>query len=273
MYKIDKKYTDLDQFITLIKSFKGIDSALVKQASIDAVKALRQKKTDSKDPLLCRWYTALENSKIDWSVYDDDRYLAELWSCWVIYSKRYLNDIQAPNKVNGKSIVEDIGKINSILDLGCGFGYTTLILSKIFPKSVVYGTNIENTTQIQVAEDLLANTHCSVLTDIVQAPSRVDLVFASEYFEHLQEPILHLEKIICWLNPKYFLIANSFGASAIGHFIDYKVGNHTIDESEMSRLFNKKLRELGYEKIKTKLWNNRPAYWKRKDVINTGTLL
>jgi hypothetical protein len=33
---------------------------------------------------------------------------------------------------------------------------------------------------------------------------------------------------------------------------------------ETSKQFGAALRRLGYEKLTTYLWNNRPAYWQRK---------
>jgi len=36
-----------------------------------------------------------------------------------------------------------------------------------------------------------------------------------------------------------------------------------VDQSKISRVFNNKLRELGYNQVKTGLFNNKPTLWKR----------
>ena len=38
----------------------------------------------------------------------------------------------------------------------------------------------------------------------------------------------------------------------------------TFTGREISKLFNSTLKENGYTKIQTKLWNQRPNYWKLK---------
>jgi hypothetical protein len=65
-------------------------------------------------------------------------------------------------------------------------------------------------------------------------------------------------------DPKYLLIANSFNSISIGHFNAYKHNNDLINAKDMSRLFNNTLRDCGYIKVKTGLWNNRPSYWKKE---------
>ena len=42
-----------------------------------------------------RWYDSLKMQAPDFSIYDDDYYLMDLWACWVIYSREYLNMIHA----------------------------------------------------------------------------------------------------------------------------------------------------------------------------------
>ena len=88
------------------------------------------------------------------------------------------------------------------------------------------------------------------------------LIFASEYFEHIERPVEHLINVINTNKPKYFLIANTFNQPAIGHFDTYKHYLDSYNGKETSKLFNNTLKENGYKKINTKLWNQRPNYWK-----------
>ena len=91
---------------------------------------------------------------------------------------------------------------------------------------------------------------------------KTDLIFASEYFEHIEKPIEHLSDILKNCNPKYLLLANTFNQPAIGHFIEYSHKGKKYIGKTISKMFNETLKENGYMKIKTKLWNQRPNYWK-----------
>lgn len=217
-----------------------------------------------------RWYASLEVGEPDYSVYKEPYYLSDVWACWVVYSRKYLLAISSDkslatkddhgNWYNKKSILDDIGKINSVADLGCGLGYTTAALKEMFPDANVYGTNIENSSQYKIATEIGTERNFTVIPEVI---SETDLVFASEYFEHFQSPVEHLLDVVRIANPKYFIIANAFNSKSLGHFNQYKHGEEFFNGKKISRLFNQTLRKLGYEKVKTKLWNNRPMYWRR----------
>jgi len=217
-----------------------------------------------------QWYSALNNNSVDYSVYDHELYFCDVWACWLIYSRKYLLSINSNksmatkddhgNWYNMKSIVDFMGNIKSVADLGCSFGYTTAGLKEIFSNAEVYGTNFKDTIQFQVASEISREYNFKLVGDIKELP-KIDLVFASEYFEHIHDPVNHLSDIIQLLQPRYFLIANSFGADAIGHFNVYQYNNKPIHSSKIGRIFNDFLRYKGYWKVPTKLWNNRPQFW------------
>jgi hypothetical protein len=100
---------------------------------------------------------------------------------------------------------------------------------------------------------------------ISERPVPADLVFASEYFEHFEEPIAHLVEVVELTRPRALLIANAFSAKSIGHFDEYVVDGRRVSGDVVGRRFNDTLRRIGYSKIETRLWNNRPAYWKRAE--------
>ena len=52
-----------------------------------------------------------------------------------------------------------------------------------------------------------------------------------------------------------------------GHFIYYKHDGYLISQDNVSKDFNNYLRERKYKKIKTNLWNNRPAFWVKEDSL------
>ena len=259
---------NLEHFISHgLRNEDGLDLDLIKSTAVAMVKHLRSNRDEPAVDLVLerRWYDALEQGHIDWSVYNDALYLSELWSCWMIYSKRYLHDMQMPNKIGTKSIMQDVGEVERVVDLGCGFAYTTAVLKSMYPDADVVGTNLAGTMQTRVAKRVAKEYGFTVATKLSMIKSPVDLIFASEYFEHIQDPIEHLHEVLDVLTPKCLIMANSFNTSAIGHFSTYLVDGRSINQSKIARIFNDELRRRGYQKMSTKLWNNRPMYWKRQN--------
>lgn len=208
-----------------------------------------------------KWYHSIKQNTPDYSVYADPYYFCEVWLCWVNYSRRYLNEINNPKSLFKKSIVQDMNNINTVIDLGCGFGYTTIGLKEIFTSAKVYGTNIKDTPQYNIAKSFEKETGIIIVDDCSNIET--DLIFASEYFEHFQKPIEHLTHILKNTKCKHMLIANTFNGKAIGHFDYYIHLNKYYDGKTISKMFNNTLRQNGYEKIETNCWNNRPNYWKK----------
>lgn len=208
-----------------------------------------------------RWYESLATGVPDYSVYETDYYLAELWACWVVYSRRYLKEMEKTTSLLPLGVLGDISP-SVIVDVGCGFGYTTASLKQLFPNARVYGTNLPDTLQYRVASRMAKMYDFTLVPDVSYISEQADLVFASEYFEHFPEPITHLESIIAAIKPKSWLIANAFTAQAIGHFTSYLVNGAPANGKITSKVFANTLKRYRYEKIRTKLWNNRPSYWK-----------
>lgn len=219
--------------------------------------------------LFDRWYASLTTGSPDYSVYGHDHYIAELWACWKVYSKQHLRNIQKDNSMFTHSIASLHSTDKVMVDLGCGFAYTTASIKQIFPSSTVYGTNLDGTLQMKVAKVMAIDYDFTMKSDPSELGEEVDLAFASEYFEHFDKPLDHLDYVVETINPKAMLIANAFGPKAIGHFDYYLVKQPESDQyesvtaKEAGKLFNKRMKHHGYTKVKTKLWNNRPAYWKK----------
>lgn len=215
--------------------------------------------------LEAKWYDSLSNNSPDYSVYDDVSFLSDLWACWVVYSRQYLKTISSDKSLFGKSIVSDMENVNTVLDLGCGFGYTTGALKQLFPEADVFGTNIEVSCQYPIAQSFGADYDFTVIPSMYHVKKKVDLVFASEYFEHIEDATVHLTELLRVCDPTYLIIANAFGTKALGHFDFYTTYDpYTyMTAKETSRTFNKILKAHGYEKVKTKCWNDRPAYWRK----------
>jgi SAM-dependent methyltransferase len=217
--------------------------------------------------LLERWYDSLPSGNPDYSVYGEDEYIAELWACWKVYSRTHLLNIQKDKCLPSGSITDAHKNAQKVVDLGCGFAYTTSAIKQIFPNAAVHGTNLDGTLQMDVAKTMATDYGFSMHGDPNAIKGPTDLVFASEYFEHMDRPIDHLDEVIDILQPGALLIANAFGPTAIGHFREYSVcrfpaiGHEMISAKETGRIFNERMKAHGYTKVKTRLWNNRPAYW------------
>lgn len=212
------------------------------------------------------WEKSVHAGNPDYSLYSKDIYLNESFKCWKTYARVYLRLlIKFMQRADCTFKSEDI---KSVVDLGCGCGYTTIALKSIFPNANVYGTNLLDTLQYKINEAVFSlvdgcyvgdeNTNCNV-------PKSPDLVFASEFFEHLLEPIVLLRGLLDSYRPKCFIIANSFTQMSMGHFLTYYDNGVPYDGRMMSRRFNAVLRDYGYEQIKTGFYNNRPQVFIRKD--------
>ena len=197
--------------------------------------------------LEARWYASLRKGKPDYSVYDGEGYMEEALKCWKLYSRKYIRSLTTL-KLPG---------IFRVVDLGCGCGWSTRALEEAFGGATVTGTNREGSDQYRYCK-----AHgIRVVGSIELIKGKVDLVFASEYFEHFERPIEHVTDIVTRLKPRYLVVANSFGTRATGHFLAYRHGAEVIDGKAMGRRFNARLREMFYTRRETGFWNNRPAVW------------
>lgn len=202
------------------------------------------------------WYEKLQNGVIDYSVYSSPYYFVDLIACYWIYSRNYIKSIKPYFKER---------KISSVMDLGCGLGLTSIDFKIFFNKANVYATNIKDTPQWYYLEETMPEYNVNIVDEDKMQPLGIDLIFASEYFEHFITPIEHLIEVVKKYTPKYFVIANSFNTKSIGHFINYMHLGMTIPQDKISRMFNAELRLLGYKKEKANIWNDKPSIWKRNE--------
>ena len=277
---LDIKPTDaLEDFLDLYASVDDID----KDKARDYIKKTLKfysNPSDNREHLLHeqilenKWYDKLENENIPWyDVYGEKYYFTNTWCCWVIYSRLYLKAIGKENSMFDKSILSHFGDLKSIADLGCGISYTTAALKQLYPEANVSGVNLRDTVQWKLCEKM-SKKHGFEMKGGIDELGQTDLVFASEYFEHIYDAGDHLIDVIEKLSPKHLVMANAFNTRSIGHF--WKYGNekirdskkgiapgHEIGAEKMGRLFTRILNDRGYKKQKTKLWNNRPQIWSK----------
>jgi SAM-dependent methyltransferase len=248
---------DLTNYLRLCQKHRPeLDVEAARTAATQLIQLQQNPKKASENPeaeVERRWYESIRKGQPDYSVYDDNLFLSNLWACWIVYSRGYLNGI--------RKLSSTFGEIGSVADLGCGFGYTTAALKEMFPKAEVFGTNLPDTLQFQVASEIGQQRGFAVVPDA--RGRKADLIFASEYFEHIESPVEHLQEIIDQTGGRFMVIANAFGARATGHFNHYRHEGRTIMNKQIGRVFNRTLRLAGYRAVKTKFWNNRPAIWQK----------
>lgn len=213
--------------------------------------------------LLDKWYASLNTKNPDYSVYEDPNYLADIWTCWVAYSRKSVKVLLEKCSLIDKSLASVLDQKGTIIDAGCGIAYTTIAFKQAFPTANVVGTNFEGSWQYLMATEL-GKKYGFEMKPNPFAYKNVELFFASEYFEHITNPLEHLREIVSECSPKYFVIANGFNGISIGHFNHYTDKGNTYSNTDMSKMFLKEMRLLGYEKLETKIWNNRPSIWRRK---------
>lgn len=247
----------LAHWSALISETTSADMHALRMACVEAMRSEGQR--GALKALEERWYASVGRGQPDWSIYDDPVYFAGLLTCWLDMSRRYLRSIRSGKLAGGRSLISALGPMRSVVDLGCGLGYTTAALTEMFPLARVVGTNLVDSCQMPPCEAMGERYGFTMVGEPPQGP--VDLVFASEYFEHFEAPVAHLAEVLAACKPRMLLIANTFTRRSVGHFDTYAVGSKRVFGRETARLFGAALRAAGYARLETSLWNNRPACW------------
>ena len=257
--KITKR--DMIEYFELCSTETDIDVARAVELTLHAEKtgeAIGEYGTS-----LAKWNNSLSGEP-EYSCYSDPYYFCDVWLCWKHCSRQYLKNLSS-KKSFGKLLLDIFSEVKTVADIGCGPGYSTAALTQLFPNANVIGTNFEDSPQFRIATKLSKEYGFSVIPELTE---QTDLIFASEYFEHIQEPIAHVNDIIDRCDPTYLVIANAFGvANVIGHFDTYKVGNLAVSSKKISRMFNDNMRRRGYFKLTTNCWNGRPVVWSKYDSV------
>jgi SAM-dependent methyltransferase len=276
---LNKKPTELQsEFLKDYSSLFGVDIESSNQMIKDDFRYYKKHDVESiSSELEKKWYQSLEDNNPDYSVYEDKNYYVDVWCCWVMYSRSYIKHLKTKGTLKDiyflDDSISDVINKNSktVIDLGCGLGYSTAGLKEIFPEQKVFGYNIKDSDQYKFNE-FVGNKYDFTMVGDYSNIGNIDTIFASEYFEHFERPIEHLEDIVKNLQPKYLIIANSFNTNSIGHFHEYKNNNEIIHESKISKRWNKELEGMGYTKLHPKIFNNKPSLFVRKTELPLNKL-
>jgi len=213
------------------------------------------------------WYRSLNPFEPDYSIYNDEYYFTDMWVCWQMFSRGYLRSINHPNSWKPEYSIGDMfDQVRTVVDLGCGIGYTTSALTELFPNAFVVATNLEGTRQWKWCAEMSKVFGFTLLPDTTQIKrkfSQYSLVVAFEYFEHFYKPIEHMQQVVKDCDPKFLYLANSFNTRSMGHFTEYEIDGQVINQKYISREFNAALKREGFHQVKTNVWNNKPTLWQR----------
>ena len=182
------------------------------------------------DVITRRWYESLDRGVPAFDIYDDPAYAPYVWAAWKLQSSYRVNRLRRLHELGQ---FRDVG---SVVDLGCGVGYSTLALAAIWNVKPV-GTNLEG-VQAQIARSLGVT--------VVPEPVPADLVLASEYFEHFEHPVEHLEQVLTLAGPRYLITGNAFGARSPGHFGLYGLNGRSVSGHVIAVAFGRFLRDRGW---------------------------
>ena len=238
---MDKKHI-LDEF----KKFLELNNLIFDYELYNNFEKSQQNKL-----LTDKWYKSLDNDNPDYTIYDNEFFLYASLDCYKKYSEKFIK-LLFKNDIS-KELINDC---SSIVDMGNGLGYSTkLIKQNVNDNVLVYGNNIENSSQYKY--NIYLNNDMIKLID-----QHIDCFIFFDFMEHIETPIEFINNLINKHNPKLLIFCNSFNTYCIGHFRTYKDNDLLIDQKKISRLFNKSIREKGYKKIECKFWNNRPMIFK-----------
>lgn len=211
------------------------------------------------------WYDTYRESGNDDALYDLPEYL---WCCigsYICSSKQYVQKI-------AKAFEKMQVKPKKILDFGAGVGLATYDLAEAFPDATIYYYNISK-NQLSLFQQMLEKwpKENIVLIDKVDDLRDIDVVFCSELFEHIKEPVSLFKYVSEIHGVKMILEASSFRFSDVaGHYETFKFDDEIVSCNETQKRFNKNVRKLGFESS-SKLygiscWNNRPNIWCKQTI-------
>src|SRR3990167_5398192 len=150
------------------------DTETLRDAAVQSIRFSSKQATDDHpllDELFRRWYAALEKGTVDYSVYTPEIYLAHLYACWRVYSRRTVSDLGG-TKSDGLSQRLD-GM--TVADLGCGLGYTSAALARMLPNSIVYATSLPDTVQREFADSVARQHKFTVLDTLDKTGLKIDV--------------------------------------------------------------------------------------------------
>lgn len=261
------KREDFREFLESYSTILDFDVEEMYEAGERWLRAFKADETTPEyDALLAKW---LNSNRTDFSVYDDLHYVLDSWTSWALYSSRALHLINKRASDKKEVYLLDFLSRTSALDLGAGHGYSTVAMSEILPNATVTATQLEGTHQIEFARKLFESKPRLAIQTEKDPYQKTDIIFASEYFEHFDRPIHHLDEIMA-ADPDYLVTGNTFTVpDAVGHFEKfYNRDEVEMTGKEMGGHFARQVRKMGYKNQVIRFWNTTPCFWIHERVID-----
>jgi len=196
----------------------------------------------------------------DFSRYSSWQYLYAALNCFVEYSR--WNVIVGLENLESWDLIKEI---DSVVDVGAGIGLSTMLLADSLPWADVHYNNIPSIQVDFFKKHKHQRIKLSSERDLVKH-GPFDLILASEYFEHFEEPIKQLEFLQNEVGFKIMIVSNSFTAKSYGHFKSYIIEGREYEPRQMSAIFNSVLEGPDYDRPKVaKSWNLHPQIFIRRN--------
>lgn len=193
------------------------------------------------------WYDNYNNEN-RFSFYDSKEYLYTTIMCYIDWTRDMV--IRTRNFADKMSI-----NPKTIIDHYNGCGLSTLMLKELFPSSEVYYY-----TDCKKQEGLMNYFNGALELNYKVNPhilSKYDLVCSFATIEHYERPIEFWSTSLASIADKNIIFTADFTTIGAGHFKEYKVDEQILEGKQMSRFFNKYLKENNFPII-WKGWNARP---------------
>lgn len=224
-------------------------------------------------PLNCKSSTSFEVKELDNWWYDNYRDFSRYKSYHYLYAGlNCFNNYSKQCALYAKQYLGD-KPIKSIVDVGAGIGLSTMLLADLFPSARVYYNNITPSLQSEFFEEhknakvnnmaYKSQPVSAITEEDMRTHGPFDMLFASEYFEHFEEPIKQTDFLLNQVGFTYLVVNNSFNVKAYGHFEQFKHNEILTMPKAMSKLWLKTVRE-SYNELDVKCWNGRPKIFEKK---------
>ena len=124
---------------------------------------------------------------------------------------------------------EIIGEIyyGSILDWGCGEGTGTLMLQHIFPKAIIDGIDISESSIERANNTITKHFGINYYVKILDN-EKYDLIINSNCLEHFKNPVNIVEKHLKYNTNKYYILLVPYMGRIVDNISDHLV---TIDDT------------------------------------------
>lgn len=208
-----------------------------------------------------RWYKKLREEGIKpFEMYKHKAYVYSALGCYCHMSRGFTAcAIKAIHELRKSHRVE------SVVDYGGGCGFTSLALRREFRDTSVWYVDVKGGASFRFARWMFEKERETILMldGEEEDVKGVDLFLSFENFEHFEEPVKELDRVLGVYSPKFLVYSSSFTIDAAGHFDEYFVDGESAGKKRMPSRFRHEVEKRGYSEIDFRFWNHRPLVFAR----------